>query len=208
MKYLKILGLAAVAAMAMMAFAGSASATELKSGGTAGTKLGVGATLEASLEKSAILATTGGTTLATCTTASVKGSIGNAGGAGATVTGPVTKENLTWAPKGAGCTNTTHTIEGGELEIHGIAGSHNGTLTAKKFQVTVDGIFGVSCIFTAGTGTHMGTLTGAATATGHAVMDINATVTKTPGSSGFCPEKAVWTGNYKVTNQTGLVVVA
>jgi hypothetical protein len=210
MKYLKNLSLAAVAAMALLAFvgAGAASATELDKITADGTKhpLAVGEHIHATLEGTSALTTTGGTTLATCTISTVTGAITNAGGATATVVGSVATSGLTWGAKGAGCTNHTTTLKGGELEVHTIANSDNGTVTAKGFEVTIDGIFGVSCVYTAGTGIHLGTLTGTTNATGHAVLHVAGTVTRTTSSSGFCPEKTIWNGTYKVTTPTGLFV--
>ncbi len=192
MKYLKMLGPAAVAAMALVAFgAGTASATKLYKGATA---VGAGTEIQASLAigGSARLTTTEGTTLNTCTGSTIKGSTSNAGGSAETVKGSVTAANLTWS----GCNNTVDTIEGGELEIHHISGTTNGTLTAKGFKVNVlIPFFGTTCTYTAGAGTHMGTLTGVSV--GNAVMDVNAIVTT---SSPGCPPSARWQATYTVTN--------
>jgi hypothetical protein len=196
MKYLKILSLAAVAAMALMAFgAGTASATKLYGSGVA---LGVGTELKGSLTGSASLTTTEGTVLNTCTGSALAGKTTTAGGAAETVKGTVATSALTWS----GCTNTVTTLEGGELEVHHVTGTTNGTLTAKGFKVTVQTPFG-SCVFTAATGTHMGTLTGSTT--GNATMDVNAVVTR---ESGLCPSSAKWVANYAVTSPTKLTVEA
>lgn len=197
MKYVKMLGLAAVAAMALMAFAGSASATELYSGGTT---LGAGTTIEASVEGSANLTDTSSNPIVTCLTSSVKGTIGSAGGSSATVTGEVKKENLSFS----NCTSTVTVVENGSLEIHHIAGGKNGTLTASGFDVIIH-VFGVECGYTAGGSTDLGTLTGSTT--GNATMDINAIVTRKTG--GFlCPSTARWIANYAVTSPTPLHVTA
>ncbi len=199
MKYIKMLGLAAVAAMALMAFAGTASATVLESGAT---KLGAGTEISASLATgtSARLTTTEGTTLNTCTGSTISGKTSNAGGASETVKGSVEAKNLTWS----GCNNTVDTIEGGELEIHHIAGTTNGTLTAKGFKVNVEiPFFGTTCTYTTGAGTHMGTLTGVSS--GNATMDINAIVTT---SSPGCLSSARWVATYTVTKPSPFGVVA
>jgi hypothetical protein len=212
MKYLKHLGLAAAAGMALLALvaAGVASATQLDRATSGGVTdpLGVGTVIEGSLDGSSVIMTTGGTTLATCTIGGLKGSLINAGSSSTTVVAKVEKANLTWGPKGAGCTNHTTTLAGGELEVHHIAGTDNGTVTAKGFEWTVDGIFGVSCAFTFGAGAHMGNLAGTTSATGHAALTFAATITRTLASSGFCPEKTVWKGTYKITSPTGLFIAA
>jgi hypothetical protein len=204
MKYLKILGLAAVAAMALMAFAGSASATKLYSGAS---PLGAGTEIKSSLASgtSATLTDTEGHTLDTCTGSTITGKTANAGSATETVKGTIAASALTWS----GCTVATSTTEGGELEIHwrteqeeteGIA-SKNGTLTGKGFKVSINTVLFGNCVYTAGAGTDLGTLTGSTT--GSATMDINAVVSK---SSGICNSTAKWVGTYTVTSPSPLHV--
>jgi hypothetical protein len=205
MKYLKTIGLAALAAMALMAFgASTASATELyklTTGTPSIDTLGVGTTIDASLTGSAILETTGGEVLNTCTGGTVHGEITNAGSATTTVNGHI--DELTWT----GCTRETKTIANGSLEIHHITGTTNGTVTGKDSEVTINGIFGSSCVYGTGAGTHLGTLVGASGPHAHATLAIKATVPRTAG--GFlCPSTAVWNANYTVTSPTGLVVEA
>lgn len=218
MKYLKMLGLAAVAAMALMAFgAGTASATKLCTTTdtpdcSAGWAYGVGTTIHATL-KSGTTAKLwndpkGESPLVTCTGSTVKGSISNAGGTGSTVSGPLdTTTNaeekhtgLTWS----GCSTTVDTIttEGsiGELEIHWIEGTHNGTVTSKGTDVTVN-IFGVTCTYGSGAGLDLGTLTGGT----EPILSINTTVNKVAG--GFlCPGHAIWEAEYVVTEPHALFV--
>ena len=207
MKYVKMLGLAAVAAMALMAFIGasSASATVLcsESGKTtncasSGKDYAAATTISASLDSgtSAVLKTTGGLIENTCTTSTVEGPTANTGGATETVRGTVEAAKLTFS----NCSNTTDVTEGGELEIHWISGTDNGTLTAKNFAVTQI-LAGITCTYTAGTGTDLGTVTGGSPAT----LDVNAVVNKSAG--GFaCPSTAVWVANYTVTSPSPLYV--
>ena len=56
-----------------------------------------------------------------------------------------------------------------------------------------------SCVYTAGTGTHIGTVTGGPTATVH----VNAVVTRVEG---LCPASAKWVATYTVTSPTPLYV--
>jgi hypothetical protein len=166
----------------------------------------VGTEIHATLEAgtSSKLTTTENFTLNTCTVSTVKGTISNAGSSTETVKGSITPANLTWSSCSAGPVTTT---VGGELEVHSITGTTNGTLTAKNFEVTVETFLG-KCTFVAGASTHLGTLTGSTT--GNATMDINAVVTrKSPDpDTGTCPSSARWQGSYTVTTPTKLTVEA
>ena len=204
MKYLKILGLAAVAAMALTAFmgAGTASATGLWKYTTpsANDTLGVGTTITASLEPgdSAILRDTGGLANDTCTSSHVHGTIEKDTTSGVHPSGALTE--LTFG----GCSHTTTVLAKGELEITNIAGTTDGTVTSRGARVTVKStVFGISCIANTGAGTIIGSLTGAKSATGHATMDINGVITLENG----CGD-STWTGKYTVTSPTGLTVEA
>jgi hypothetical protein len=185
MKYLTIL--AAVAALAMMALAASASATALK--GAGGTALGAGTLIEGALSKNAVLETISGEKLNECTASSLVGKTSNAGSATETVKGAINL--LTWS----GCEKATSTLSTGELEIHWISGTTNGTVTGKSTEVTINGIFGSSCVYGTGTGTDLGVLKGGTPAT----IEISTIVPRISG--GFlCPTEARWTAAYKVTN--------
>ncbi len=209
MKYVKMLGLAAVAAMALMAFLGasSASATQLDKVTSGGAKdtLAVGAELHITTAAGTTLnlTDTAGNPIDTCKESTVKGSISNAGGASATVSGGISA--LTWG----GCTQTTATIAGalGELEIHGITGTDNGTVTGRGSKVTIN-VFGVSCVYGTGTGvgTDLGVLTGTTSATSHATMAINAIINEQEPKQFLCPDTGKWVGSYTVTTPTGLYV--
>ena len=201
MKYLKILGLAAVAAMALMAFAGAGTASAagvLCSTATTPctSKWAVGTTLEFSLKTgtSAKLTTTDTATLATCTSSTLTGTLTeNPNATTKNATGSVAKAGLTWG----GCLVTTTTLEGGTLEVEaGSAGA--GTVRAKGFQITINtGAFG-SCTYTAGTGTHLGTLSEGSAGT--ATLSINAVVSKLAGV--LCPPSARWIAEYTLTKPT------
>jgi len=194
MKYLKMLGLTAIAAMALMAVvAGSASATTLEIGGVTQNKA---VTIEASLASgtSAILRDKNGTTNDTCTGSSVKGTTSVF--TGATVSGPIAKkEDLSFS----GCSHTTDVLAGGSLTVAWTSGT-NGTVSSSGAEVTVKStVFGVSAICKTGAGTTIGTLTGVSS--GNATMHINAT-TLDCGALGT----SSWTGTYAVTSPQGLGV--
>jgi hypothetical protein len=184
MKYVKMLGLAVVAAMALMAFAGSASATVLTS--PAGTQYK--GEIQASAESSLLLKA--GFANITCTESNVAGTPTNFGGAASTVSGPIS--TLTFNV----CNATVHVLKKGTLEIHTIGAGPNGTLTSSGAEVTVS-TAGTSCTY--GTNnTDIGTLTGSKTTGKTATMDIKASLTKTAG--GFlCASPAAWEGSYVVT---------
>jgi hypothetical protein len=193
MKYLKMLGLAAVAAMALMAFgAGTASATKLCTDTACGTVYAAGTEISGSLVGSAKL-TVGSETVDTCTGSTVAGKTANS--EGATVGGAIT--TLSWSS----CTATTHTVALGELEIEKTAKHNEGNVFGKGSQVTVV-IFGTTCTYGTGTGTKLGTITGGT----EPKMNINAVgLTKTAG--GFlCPTSAGWDAEYVVTKPHALYV--
>ena len=205
MKYLKMLGLAAVAAIALMAVVGAstASATQLDKVTSGGAKdtLGVGTELHVSTAAGTTLnfTDTAGNPIDTCKESTVKGSIAKPGGDTTTVN--VALSVFTWA----GCTQTTSTVVIGELEIHGISVTDNGTVTGRNTKWTIN-VFGVSCVYGFGAGTDLGILTGTTSATGHATMAINAIINEQEPKQFLCPDSSKLTGSYIVTTPTGFYV--
>jgi hypothetical protein len=201
MKYVKMLGLAAMAVMALTAFlgVGSASATILcktniqEGCAASGWDYPAGTEIHMTLEPGSLLILTGafGVT-STCIESTVLGKTANTGGSTETIHGPINVLTL------AGCNCTVEMIAGGELEIHWISGSTNGTLTnhgtREKFNCS-----GVTCFYGNG---DLGTVTGGAEAT----IDFNATFEKEEGSSFLCGGTAVWEGGYAVTSPKPLYV--
>lgn len=195
MKYLKMLGLAAIAAAALTALvgAGTASATVLCKNNLNTEKcsepypVGTKGTASLAAGNSAIIEDLSGNILNTCTGSTATETLQNAGSATTTVVGKVAASGITWS----GCTFPTKTISGGEAELHWISGTDNGTLTAKGFEVTINtAIFG-SCVY--GLGSTMkdwGTIVGGAPGS----FTANAIVTKISGS--FCPNEARVTAKY------------
>ena len=200
MKYLKMLGLAAIAAGALMAFVGAstASATELDCTEPAGTKVMCPnpTLIHATSEGHAILHTPLGDVECAST---VQGKA-NTGGASETVSGSI--EALTFTP----CTqNVVVTVlKKGSLEIHTDAMDaetgltpRNGTLTSTGTEVTIE-LFGFHCIFTT-SNTDIGTVTGSTATGATATFDIAATIPRTGGRSGaFCGSSGQWTGSYLI----------
>src|SRR5690349_740845 len=201
MKYLKMLGVAAVAAAALMAFlgAGSASATVICKNNLNTEKSSEpypeGTKGKASAVSSIQAATTEGTVLSTCTGSVVESTLENAGSATTTVKSGVS--SITWS----GCTVTTDTINGGFAELHHIAGTDNGTLTTFNTEVTINtGLFG-SCVFTSGNGTDVGTTVGGNPGS----LTLNTVFTR---KSGLCPTSLRVTGKYAATEPKNAWVAA
>ena len=198
MRYLKMLGLAAVAAAALFAIlgAGSASATVLCSTTAepcpAGQKWPVGTTLDWSVPsgKQIALVDTEGGELDKCSTSTLQWTITNAGSATTTVTGE--NEGTTWGS----CTFPTKTLTLGKTEIHKIAGTSNGTVTEEgTFEVTINTVFFGSCIYGATSGVSIYDLIeGVAAET-----RVNAVVERFSGSNFACPSTAKMTGDYVLT---------
>jgi hypothetical protein len=207
MKYLKMLGLAAVAAMALMAFvgAGSASATVIcKTEVTpcpSGWMVSQGEEVSASLEGTAKLETTAAepTVLDTCTAGSVSGPTEQTGSATETVSIKFTKEQLSWGSP-TSCTNTTDTVSGGTIEFHWIS-PWSMTVTVKEAKVTVNTL-GTSCTYGFGSEYKDIGIINPPKEGGPAKMVISTLVPKTEGNF-LCPGEARWTATYKVTTNGG-----
>ena len=191
MKYVKMLGLLGVAAATLMAFAGPASATTVT--GVNNVPLVVGDTIHAEAEGHVTLHPPIGDI--TCAKSTVHGTIGNAGSSTTTVSGAIS--TLTFGE----CNAEVVVLNSGSLEIHTRSAitDESGTLTSKGARVTVT-FNGFHCIFeTAATGTDIGTLTGAANTKSTPTLDIEATIPRVGGTSGFfCGSTAQWTGSYGV----------
>jgi len=211
MKYVKMLGLAAVAAAALMAFVGasSASATVLCKTTPTGTPATCppGQAYEAGTEIHAV--NVGTVKLDTtfknveCSGSTVKGFTTNEGGPTETVDGNEVGAALTFT----GCNCTVNVLKPGTLEIHWIEGTHNGTLTSNEAEVTVScsTVFGtVHCIY-ATTNDSIGDLTASATSTSAAIFHSTAVINKKP-TNALCSEESTWTATYEVTSPKPLYV--
>jgi hypothetical protein len=203
MKYLKMLGLAAVAAMALTAFLGasSASATTLTCTNPPGTKVVCpkGTVIIASVEKTESATLTGGLTI-TCSEGEVNGSTSNEGSSTETVKGTTSAVTFVLSS----CTNcTTVSVTNGSLEIHtdeeGVTNG-NGTLTGSGFTAHLV-CFGVTCNYSTGNNRDLGTVKGSSTTGGTATFKIGAELALDSGSSFLCGSgNATWEGSYVVTS--------
>jgi hypothetical protein len=177
MKYIKMLGLAAVAAMALMAFAGTASAELTSPAGTA-YKGEIKASAESSLTLKA------GFSDVTCTESTVAGTPNKFG---TTVSGPITTLSFGNCPETTVTPETNAEGNYGSLSIKGSTVSGSGS----RVKIVKSG---VTCYYET-TGNALGTLTSGKPAT----MHINATLKRGTGSSFFCASEASWSGSYVVT---------
>jgi hypothetical protein len=188
MKYLKILGLAAVATAALMALVGSstASATVLCSTTTTpcNSKVASGTRIGYVSESSILIKETGasGETLDTCKKSKITGENTSS------TTGTTT--TLDWEE----CTWTTTAIELGKLETTGpLTGTSNGTIVSDaEIRVTISIPFFGSCVYGVEPGVSLGTLTEGKPAT----FDANSVTTKRSGSSITCPQTSLFSGTY------------
>lgn len=203
MKYRNaVVAVIAAALMLLGACMGTAGATvlctEAKSPCPKDVPAGTSITMSLST-KSAIFETTSGTVLNTCTGTTIKGTTSNTGGKGTAVKGSASEWTF------SGCTKETKMVAPGELEITHIAGTHNGTVRARNYQITVNGLFvNESCIYGAGAGLQLGTLVGGSPAT----LSISTLVGRQPGGGPFCPAEARWTTAYKVDQPNPLFIEA
>ncbi|MGN6254862.1 MAG: hypothetical protein ACTHO8_07765 [Solirubrobacterales bacterium] len=199
MKHLKLLGLAAIAAAALLAFAGIATATTLTS--PAGTTLPAGTSIHLQLKAGTKTVLHGAFGNTECEESTLEGKTANTGSSTETVHGPV--ETLIYGT----CNCTVVVLKKGELAIHTLTATAdgNGTVTASGQEVTTKcNFFGIEyhCIWNT-SGTDLGTLTGGTPA----LLAENATFTREGGNSGTaCGKSGTWTGDYEVTSPKPLLV--
>jgi len=198
MKYLKMLVLAAAAAMTMVAALGTGSApaavlcTEWANPCPAAKKHGVGTTLSSSLDagSSAVFRDTFGNTLLTCTGATMTAKVTNAGGAGVPVTGDIEAVGFT------GCGATFGVLKTGVFELHHVGPETNGRTTIKDTKVTLVTL-GQSCIYSAGGWTNVGLWTSAKLVESP-TQDFSAILFLEEGGLA-CPAHVIWEAKYVVT---------
>jgi hypothetical protein len=200
MRSLKMLGFAAVAAAALMAFVGasSASATVLckveGTGATTGTICPSGSAYGAKTAVSAQLVAGTVAKLETafktieCKKSTTSGE--TSAEEAAEITGP--EGTLTFTE----CNCEIKVLHAGTVSTGWISGTHNGTQKSTGNETTsqCSTIFGnVHCIYKTNA-TDLGTLTGG----NPAKLDANASIPRL-ATDGLCAEKAVWHAEYEVT---------
>ncbi|HEX5984426.1 MAG TPA: hypothetical protein VFY69_09495 [Solirubrobacterales bacterium] len=189
MKYVKMLGLLAVAAAALMAFAGAASATEVTS--ETGSTPNIHATsIDTELHGEAFSVG--------CDHSTVEGNLETHSATG-TAKGEI--DVLTFT----GCDYPVTVKAKGSLEVHKDtkvgAETGDGILTSSGAVITIHGPFGINCEYETNN-TEVGTLTG-----GHdAIIHVDTSAIPRVRDSAFCGNFGEWTGTYTVTHPTTLEV--
>ena len=184
MKYVKMLGLLAVAAAALMAFAGTASATTITSSG------GETPSITATSTNSEL---DGAFVTVKCSHSEAKGEV-TAHGAGVKASGPISSLTFT------SCNYET-TVEGaGTLSIDGT----NNSVSSNEAKVSIKTSVG-TCVFTTNN-TAVGTLTESSETGGNAILDINSSKIPRTGGNFLCGSSGTWTGSYTVNSPTTLNV--
>jgi hypothetical protein len=196
MKLVKMLGLAAVAAAALMAFIGAGTASAAGTVCSTATnpctsRWATPTAMEFSLKSgtSARLTTTAGETLDTCTSSTVSGKLETNTGGATTATG--TNTSITWGS----CTVTTDTILPGKLTVSSAGGGAGSVAADATIEVTIN-IFGTTCNYGVNSGTSLGTIS-EGTGSG-AVFTANAVAKKLNGNF-LCPETTKWAAEYVLT---------
>jgi hypothetical protein len=208
MKHLKLVGLAALAVMAAIVAggAGTASATVLCT--ATETPCSESKLVKASTEIQADLAylkrsffsETSNLIFESCTGNTLTTQVIKKGGAAETVTSGVTALNFTWSGCEAGGVVATET---GELEIHHIAGTDNGTLTGKGFGIK---FLKTECTYAPSPTVELGQVRGPSGGLGSQIV-INTVLYKSGGGL-FCLPDIRWTATFDITKPTPLYVVA
>lgn len=190
MKYLKMFGLAVAAAAVLMALAGAGSASATVFCHQAETPCSQKWPLNTETEfiirpETKARWFSGINTLMECSSGDLKAKVTNAGSSSETVRLGIT--TFQWSS----CTVGNSTLENGEIEVHSITGSTNGTETLKGFTNKIETTQYGTCIYTSGaTGMDLGTLV--ASKTGQAIVDIEVVLTRKEGSSALCPTTIEW----------------
>jgi hypothetical protein len=186
MKYVKMIGLLAVAATALMAFASTASATTLTSP--------KGTTYTGEIHAIAGETTLHGVKTITCTSSTASGNV-ETHGTSSTVEGNI--GTLTFS----GCGTDDVTVEiNGKLIVHTDPNnSMDGTVTSDGATILIHVTsLGLTCGYKT-EATHIGTLTSSETTNGTPVLMIDSSAIPRHSGSFFCGSSGEWTGEYSVT---------
>jgi hypothetical protein len=181
MKHVKILGLLAVAAAALMAFAGVATASTLTSpAGTTYTS-----TIKASAGSTSL---DGSFTTVTCNKSTTEGKVEQHG---ASVNAGGNVSSLTFSE----CNFPTKVVKAGKLEI-----TSTSEVISTGAEISIETSVG-TCVFTTNN-TKVGTFTGGTPAS----MDIASAKIPRTGGNFLCGSSGTWTGSYTVNTPSTLLV--
>lgn len=194
MRYLKILGLAVVAAMALAALAGAgaASATVLCKVSNCTEKYPAGTAFHAETVKPSVMEwEEGGFKISEeCTKQTISGASENQGSATETVRLAI--EKFTWQE----CPKEAETIKVPQLEVH-YSAENVGTVTAKGGEFRFKAGLFSSCFYTFGAGKTIGTLKGGS----EPILEVSGELERL----GLCAPRT-WTAKFKFTKPTPLFV--
>jgi hypothetical protein len=137
-----------------------------------------------------VVEATGGAPEDTCSSDTVKGTVGSETGEAASIE----LSESSWSS----CTKPTKTLAVGSLTITHIAGTHNGTVISKGNEWTVEAVEKISCVY--GGEVDLGTLTGGA----EPVLKTNIVINKKAGSSFLCPADSILRAEFVVTSPHAL----
>jgi hypothetical protein len=185
MSYVKVFGPLAVA-VALLAFAGGASASSITSPtGTVYT-----GSLTAVSEGSTSL--DGAFVTVTCGASHVEGKV-EKHGESTTTSGKIAKLTFTE------CNFPVTVLKAGTLEAHPVNCSPycEGTLTSNGAEIKIQTSLG-ECVFTT-SNTDIGKLTGTDITKSNPTLDIGSAAIPRTGGSFLCGSSGTWTGSYKVT---------
>jgi hypothetical protein len=207
MKYLKILGLAAVAAAALMAFVGAGTASaettacELTEEPCTTHGWGVGTEVVAHNEvEPPRLTAAGGLVEVICQKSTIEGSVT------AATTPVVALSKLTFEE----CNNTVEVLKPGELVLHHDENKatgenkHNGNITVRNFRVRIKAS-GLTCTF-GGEIKEGITLTSGGAAGEETKPTVDATAEIKLEEGFFCPSTGIWHAKYLVTKPKPLYI--
>lgn len=189
MKYIKMLGLLAVEAAAVMAVAGTASATTITSSGGE-TPTIIAASTHFVLHNPSLGTET------TCTESTFEGTV-ESHGSGVPASGRISRHTF------ANCGNSHVTVlHNGSFSIVGNGTTGNGTVTLTGSEITITNTtVGVSCVYKT-SNTHAGNLIGGTPP----IWNLGKATIPRPGHSFFCGAHGFMTGTYTVTSPGSLSV--
>lgn len=198
MKHLKMLGLLAVIAAALMAFAGTASASTATSPkGTVYTGI-----YKAEVEGSVKL--DGSFVTVQCNQSIIEGKV-EQHGSGVTTGGKISTMDF------SSCNYSVTVLKAGSLEAHQTGGKGtdaDGTVTSSGLELTIHTSVGACTFTTNNTDVGTGTLTSSDTTGGNATLDIATSAIPRTGGSFLCGASGILTGSYKVVTPSTLYIDA
>jgi len=208
MKYLKILGLSVLAAMALTALAaGTSSATVFCKTATTpcSAKYPKGTKIHAILQSGTELVKTSDDTkqvIDTCNTSTFELETTNEGSS----TESVGASLLSWNLFNCSWPNALEIL--GTTEFHYDAKTGTTTVTGKSTRITEKWKSLIHCHYSFGTGTTLGTLTQPASGSSDTVFHMNMTLNRLAGSNVACAASTVWQATYTVTSPVPLYVTS